>query len=615
MTIRPILILLGSLFLNFSAVSQEAYQVTINLKVIKKDQVKVTYQLPKTDKNEIEFRIPKIVPGTYSISDFGRFISDFQAFDSEGNRLETTRITDNRILIKEAQRLSRISYWVDDTFDAKSKNIIFEPAGTNIEEGKNFVLNTFGFVGYLQGMKDLPYALEVIYPQGMYGASALEKKSLNDSIDLYSAPNYFDLADGPIMYAQPDTTSFDIGKTKILIAVYSPNHVLDPVFVKEQIEPTLYAQKAYLGELPVDRYAFIIYLFDREPLSGALGALEHSYSSFYSLPEIQPERLAQVIRGVAAHEFFHILTPLNIHSEEIGSFDFIDPKMSKHLWLYEGATEYAAGLAQVKYGDMSLDQYLDVLNQKLATSQEDYNDTLPFTELSLKCLGETKDQYGNVYEKGALIGMALDLKLLELSGGEYGIQDLTRDLSKKYGKHKSFKDNELFDVITALTYPEIRDFFATYVEGDKPLPYADIFAKAGIIYTPGKEETVPTLGGIEVEPIEIESDDQLVITSIDPSNAFAKDMKYKEGDIFAQLDGVKITPSNYNQAFQAYRDRHQEGDKVTAIVLRLTPSGRLKKVKLKGKVRLVDVALPASITPNPKATPAQLALRKSWLNK
>ena len=30
------------------------------------------------------------------------------------------------------------------------------------------------------------------------------------------------------------------------------------------------------------------------------------------------------------------------HSEEIGNFDFQKPKMSRHLWLYEGLTEYAA---------------------------------------------------------------------------------------------------------------------------------------------------------------------------------------------------------------------------------------------------------------------------------
>ncbi len=62
-----------------------------------------------------------------------------------------------------------------------------------------------------------------------------------------------------------------------------------------------------------------------------------------------------------------------------------------------------------------------------------------------------------MYEKGALIGLSLDLKLRQLSGGKYGTKELMRDLAKTYGRTKSFKDEELFDKITELTYPEIRE--------------------------------------------------------------------------------------------------------------------------------------------------------------
>jgi predicted metalloprotease with PDZ domain len=36
---------------------------------------------------------------------------------------------------------------------------------------------------------------------------------------------------------------------------------------------------------------------------------------------------------------FHIITPLSIHSKEIQDFDYNDPKMSQHLWMYEGVTD------------------------------------------------------------------------------------------------------------------------------------------------------------------------------------------------------------------------------------------------------------------------------------
>lgn len=605
--------LVALLCISTSLLAQEKYTISIDLNTVVDDRVKVICKVPKVEAEEIEFRMPKIVPGTYSIYDFGRFFTDFKAHDTDGNELETKRLTDNQILIKGSKALASVSYWIDDTFDSYKSNFVFEPAGTNIEEGKNFVINTFGFAGYLQGMKDIAYELHIDYPMGMYGASALDKVSKSDSSDVFLAANYFDLADGPIMYSSPDTTTFEIGGAEILIAVYSPNKVLDPVFVKEQVEPTLKAQHEYLGQLPVNKYAFIIYLFDTSPLSGKLGALEHSYSSFYCLPEIDPLRLAQVIRDVAAHEFFHILTPLNVHSEEIGDFDFINPKMSKHLWLYEGMTEYAAGLAQVKYGEMSLAEYLNVLEGKIAQSTSRFDDQLPFTELSLHCLGETKDEYGNVYQKGALIGMALDIRLRELSEGKYGVQDMMRDLAKKYGKTQSFKDEELFDVITEMTYPEIREFFSTYVEGTTSIPYEEVLEKVGVAFERARTEKELSLGHLSFSVNQ--SDNRLIIQSIDQMNIFGKEMGYEVGDIIYKFDGVEIDIENYEEEFLAFTDRHQVGDKIQAIVLRSDEKGKLKKVKLKAEAIEIDRKIESSVMLSDNPSEAQLKLRKAWINK
>jgi predicted metalloprotease with PDZ domain len=145
------------------------------------------------------------------------------------------------------------------------------------------------------------------------------------------------------------------------------------------------------------------------------------------------------------------------------------PRMSKHLWLYEGVTEYFASHVQVHENLISVDEFMQKIREYIFSSMA-YNDTLPFTEMSAKVLDEHEKEYGNVYQKGALIGMALDIQLRDLSDGKYGLVDLMQDLAKTYGKGKPFKDDELFDKITELTYPEIRTFFARYVEGNERLP-------------------------------------------------------------------------------------------------------------------------------------------------
>ncbi len=598
---------------SFAQAPNNIYKAYIDLNRVVEDKLSVTVDLPPISTAEAEYQIPKIVPGTYSISDFGRFLSEFRAFDSLGNELPVEKIDPNRWLIRQANLLDKVEYWVEDSYDTQQGNAIFEPAGTNIEEGRNFVLNTYGFFGYLKGLKDIPYEVNITYPEGFYGATALQLSESANNTDRFIAEDYFTLADSPIMYSEPDTATVKVGGAEILVSVYSPNKVLTADYVMKNIRQILEAQKNYLGgTLPIRKYAYIIYLFDGPTKSGALGALEHSYSSMYSLPEVNPLYLTQVILDVSAHEFFHIVTPLNIHSEEIGDFDFIDPKMSKHLWLYEGVTEYFAGHVQLAEGLYDLGTYLEKLEEKV-NAASNYNDTLPFTVMSKEVLGPYKDQYGNVYEKGALIGLCLDIRLRELSDGKYGVNQLLKDLSREYGKNKAFRDDELFDKITALTFPEIREFFSRYVEGPEPLPLQEYLAKIGINYVPPQTKMEPSMGNISFGLNQ--ETGHLIITQTDNMNKFGRELGFQEGDQLLEFDGSELTVQNFQEVVGKYKETRKEGDKVTAVVQREVKPGKTKKKKLKGKVILVKVSTNPSFEIEQNPSQQQLDLRYAWMSK
>ncbi len=154
-----------------------------------------------------------------------------------------------------------------------------------------------------------------------------------------------------------------VGNSSVLISVYSPNKMMTSNFLAHKLDTLLKAQTKYLGgKLPVEKYAFIVFLDDKPGLSGGQGALEHSYSSLYYFGEMDSLQLSQFIVDASAHEFFHIITPLSIHSEKIQYFDFTHPEMSEHLWLYEGSTEYHAHMVQEKYGLISPQQLLNTLS-------------------------------------------------------------------------------------------------------------------------------------------------------------------------------------------------------------------------------------------------------------
>ena len=592
--------------------AQDKYVYEVDLNAVEDDRLTVTLTPPVPASETVEFHMPKIVPGTYSIYDFGRFVDDFQAFDEQGNEMLVKKLTENRWEIYSAPKLRKIVYKVDDTFDSDLDNKIFEPAGTNIEAGKNFVLNTFGLFGYLDGMDDMPYSINIGHPEDMYGASALVKAKETADWDEFTAPDYFELADSPIMYGAPDTVQIPVGNCQVLVSVYSPNGVLKADDIRTEVANIMDAQRQYLGgTLPVNRYAILIYLFSGFSNSGSAGALEHSYSTLFSLPEQGADQIAQTIRDVTAHEFFHIVTPLNIHSEHIHDYDFINPQMSKHLWLYEGVTEYSSQHVQVKYDLYTEKEFLDAMRQKMLVAGF-YNDTLPFTQMSKGALDKYQAQYGNVYQKGALIGMCLDLLLLDLSDGQYNLQQLMRDLSRKFGKNQAFEDDRLFDIIAGLTYPEVKTFLETYVSGSTPLPYEELLAKVGVKYHAEKEMTSITLGNVQFgyDP----ETQRLVVNSLLNANDFARELGYAEGDQIVAINGVRMDEGSINERLDGLLDNIEEGDKIVVEVMRENGKGEWKSKKLKARAQSITKNEKHVLELDPDATERQKGVRSAWLD-
>ena len=631
MIVRKYIVLI-ILCLNFSAWATDGkYEYKLDLTRVVDNKVYVELVTPTIKSSEIMFYMPAMIPGTYAIEDYGRFVSNLKAFDKKGRALSVEKIGDNSWKISKANKMVRLSYFIEDTFHSAIEGPeIFQPAGTNIEEGKNFIINSSGFFGYFEDLKELEYNINIVRPENFYGSTGLIPVSTNNPlsgsismenrvfddnsrVDHFQTGRYDDLVDSPIMYCEPDTTVINVAGTSVLVSVYSPNKEINSAEIGESIEELLNAQRAYLGgELPVDKYAFLFYFTDEPVMS--YGALEHSYSSVYYMPESGIEQMGSEIRDIAAHEFFHIVTPLNIHSEQIQYFDFNNPKMSKHLWMYEGMTEYFAANAQLKGKLIGVEEYFNVIREKMLYAMS-FNDTLAFTELSLGALGEYEDQYINVYQKGALIGMSLDIHLRDLSKGDYGVQNMMADLSKEFGKNKAFKDDELFDIITALTYPEVRDFFANYVEGNKALPYKDLLAKVGVLFT--EEEMVMDYSlGMTQSNIDVDIDrEKLKIQNEEALDAQGKALGLKNGDVLLAMNGAEIPPLGPEIQGFIYEvvAAMKEGAPYSITVLRSNDQDEMVEVLLETEVIMVERPMLNAMAPNPDATPQQIKIRNAWL--
>ena len=196
-------------------------ETALNLSAVKEDKVPVVINPGRFTTETVTYRLPRVVQGTYSVSDFGKYVDDFRAFDYDGNTLSVNKIDTNSWSISNATQLDRIEYFVNDTYDIETSGGIqgeqpFSPAGTNIEP-ENYVLNLHGFVGYFDSLKNNHYTLDVTAPADFIRTSALESKGNVTSADgksitsSYYAPRYFDITDNPMMYGKLDVEEFMVG--------------------------------------------------------------------------------------------------------------------------------------------------------------------------------------------------------------------------------------------------------------------------------------------------------------------------------------------------------------------------------------------------------------------
>ncbi|MBB6370296.1 PDZ domain-containing protein [Chryseobacterium shigense] len=596
----------------------QSIKTTIDLVNVKDDKVAVTMEFPKMKSGDIKFHFPKTVPGTYSVDDYGRFVEGIKFYDNKGRELTYTKVNDNTYSLKNAQALSKITYLVNDSFDdemdTSKHKAVFSPSGTDIEEGKIYMINTHGFIGYIDNMQDVPYQLIVEKPAGFYGTTALVDQDKSDATDTYTLANYAKVTDSPLMYTKPDYITFNAGGMDLVLGVYSPTGKYKAADFKDNLEKMVQAQKKFLGDMNTNKkYAIMLYLSGGEgPQIKGFGALEHHESTSVVLPEMMPkEAIDKTITDVVSHEFFHTVNPLKTHSEEIHYFDYADPKMSQHLWMYEGGTEYFANLFQIQEGLINKDEFLHRISEKI-TNSKNYNDTMPFTVMSKNILlDEYKDQYRNVYEKGALLAMCLDIELRKLSNGEMGYRDMIRKLSQRFGENKPFKDDKLIDELVTVTgYPQVKDFYNKYIAGSQPTPYAEYLSMAGVEIS--KKDTPPLFWFIK-DPNQTGYNDKNNTFVFDESSAlspFAKSIGFKITDEIVALDGKTINVQNM-QDFINYAKSIKEGQNVTVSVLRKN-GAKTDKIDLKGKAVLDKMTIETlQFKANP--TPAEQKLQDQWL--
>lgn len=599
---RPVLLacLLISLFISRHPVlGQNALKYQIDLRDHKENQVAVHLTLPTTfaQQSSINFEFPKTIPGTYAAYDYGRFVKNFQAFDSNGNELKVKKKKPNSFIVME-QGLSNITYTYHSTWEKLTSPYIFPPAGCSFMPEDYAVING-GMFAYPEGNVDKPYEISLLLPDGMEAYSGAQEIKSGPQT-LLKLKDYHQVIDHPILVTSQPAAYVQVANTKVTVASHTP---FDSSSYKISVvmEDVMKAIEKFVGQTPVNEYDYLIYFTDSykarrimdkmvedgkngpirtirviaaigaKVLLGGAGALEHGTSSMYYLPGLLEDGHENALPDIAIHEFMHIYAPLTVHSNYIGNFDYKDPRMSKHLWLYEGVTEYFAELIQLQGSLVSLPVSLNENFRRKISAGEKWPKKMSFTEMSEKVFEKPfKKQYTQVYTRGAILAMLLDFEIMNLTNGQKTLKDVIFKLSETYGASKSIPEDSLIDIFVGEVHPELIHFFEDYIIGTKEWDIEGGYAKVGIRYQRTAEEAMPAdLWGdanIQIEDYFFDLAKKKRVIKVKDSTQ----TPLREGDIIIFDDQIKAFP------FDLQTGRYlAEGSEIKLDVLR---NGEIQKI-------------------------------------
>jgi predicted metalloprotease with PDZ domain len=250
-----------------------------------------------------------------------------------------------------------------------------------------------------------------------------------------------------------------------------------------------------------------------------------------------------------------------------------------------------------------LEEFLHEISEKI-TIDGHFDKDVSLQKLAMSAFtSEGQTQYVNIYHRGALVPLLMDILLLEKSGGQKGLREVILDLAKKYGPARAFSEEDFYDEFVAMTQPEMRTIIDRYIIGAEPLPIAEYVEKLGIRYFPVLvyDEMIPDRGHV------IEYNGKELVVSALRERSESEGLM--QNDIVLAIDSIEAVAANFPEII-AILQGVAAGDTITynvkrgEEVLELPLSVGEQKKTEEHVFRLME-----------NASPEQIALREAWMRK
>jgi len=438
----------------------------------------VSATFPAVTGNTLDVQMPIWRTGRYEVLNLSNGVRRFKAANQKGEALP---------VIKTDKGTWRVQTHPNDKVTVSYElyaNLLGER--TRHIDDTHAYLDASGVFVYAAPYRGQPVAVKLDVPAGWQSRSGMEPGSCPHC---FVAPNYDVLVDSPIETGIHEFYTSQVDGKEIDVAIWGRGNYDGKKMVQDLDKIVAQTARLYGGKYPFQhRYLFIVHATD-----GIGGATEHINSTVIQIPRWRFHEHKDYLRflNTAAHEFFHTWNVKAYRPKEMVPYDYQHENYNPLLWVAEGNTSYFEELITLRAGLQKRDEFLE----GFAKAIDDYRHTPGRFQQSASessfdewIAGGGSDRARNasvnIYSKGMLLGLAMDLELRRQTSGAKGLEDVHRILYEQHSVAQGGYDAA--DIRAALKQVSGQDWSAwwsQYVDGTAEIPFESLLKDAGLQYT------------------------------------------------------------------------------------------------------------------------------------
>lgn len=471
--------------------SNSEFAIEYNLKFEHVGQHLIDVSMTFTAQAQQELWLPVWVPGSYLIREFARHVSTLSAtvLDQETPRnINIEKITKNRWRLNcEAGEKVIVHYQVY-AFDLSVRGAYLD----HTRAYANPACVCLAVAGQEQQAIQLTINSGQVFAKQPIACSLPKYEAIQstekNTTHSYSANKYDDLIDHPFEIAEQSISHFDVNGIPHSIAI-SGRHRTNMTRLASDLVKICRYEVDFFGSAPFTNYLFMVMA-----TGSSYGGLEHQNCTSLITPREdlphgneaeQPSAAYRRFLGLCSHEYFHAWMIKFVRPQEFAVLDLEREVYTRMLWVFEGFTSYYDDLILYRSGVIERAAYLELLAEQItryrqnagrehqSVSDSSFDAWIKYYRPDENSQNATT----SYYNKGALIGLCLDLTLRERGSS---LDAVLRQLYQLAQQGQSLRANTIPDICEQLIGDRLNDFWLNYVEGTTELPLEIMLDAVGV---------------------------------------------------------------------------------------------------------------------------------------